>query len=819
MNAYLDQFRRVLESRGLIAPAEIIADGKIHRCDAEGKHGRDDGAYLLHLDGIPAGGVQNHRDGLGWQNWRADIGRRLTPAEEAAHRERVQAMQAQREQEEAQARQAAAARAAKLWERAHEASVDHPYLVRKGIGAHGLHQHDGALLVPVCDVNSGELASVQRIAPDGSKRFLPGGRTRGCAHLLGELPAAPAVLLVGEGYATAASLYEATGHPVACAFHAGNLAPVAGALRKRYPAARLVVCADDDCRTAGNPGMSAARQAAAAVGGVVAVPDFGPDRPEGASDFNDLAQAQGLEAVAACIDVALAAPLAPAFPAQPEGSQDWPELRELKQDLPNAPPFDAQAMLPKALADFVLDEADRLPCPPDYIAAPLLVALGSVIGARSALKPKRRDDWLVTPNLFGGVVGDPSSKKSPALSVPMRFLDRLEAKSAEALEAARGVYAAELAAFEAHESAVRAAMKKAASGKPDAEKMELAIYDLQALQKPEEPHQRRFKTNDGTIEKLGELLSKNPQGLLVFRDELTALLSSWEREGHETDRAFYLEGWNGTGSFSIDRITRGSVFVQNLCLSVFGGIQPELLARYLSAIANAQDNDGRVQRFQVLVYPEPVPWEWRDKYPVKGAREAVRDIFDRLTNFDPVADGATPADEFVKLPAFSFDDAAQELFIEWCHELHTTTIANEPHPMLRQHFGKYEKLFCAVALILHLAEGNIGNVKVESTLRAAAWCEYLAGHARRVYGLIESQRVSSAQLVARRIAEGKLQDGFTARELGRKQWAGIVTAADAEAALALLEEHGFVRAVESVTPTGRPTTAYIINPAAKRSAP
>jgi len=349
--------------------------------------------------------------------------------------------------------------------------------------------------------------------------------------------------------------------------------------------------------------------------------------------------------------------------------------------------------------------------------------------------------------------------------------------------------------------------------------MELAIYDLQALQKPEEPHQRRFKTNDGTIEKLGELLSKNPQGLLVFRDELTALLSSWEREGHETDRAFYLEGWNGTGSFSIDRITRGSVFVQNLCLSVFGGIQPELLARYLSAIANAQDNDGRVQRFQVLVYPEPVPWEWRDKYPVKGAREAVRDIFDRLTNFDPVADGATPADEFVKLPAFSFDDAAQELFIEWCHELHTTTIANEPHPMLRQHFGKYEKLFCAVALILHLAEGNIGNVKVESTLRAAAWCEYLAGHARRVYGLIESQRVSSAQLVARRIAEGKLQDGFTARELGRKQWAGIVTAADAEAALALLEEHGFVRAVESVTPTGRPTTAYIINPAAKRSAP
>jgi len=259
MTDYLEQFRRVLEARGLIPPSEIIADGRIHRCDAEGKHGRDDGSYLLHLDGVPAGGAQNHRDGLGWQNWRADIGRKLTPAEEAAHRERVAAMQAQRAQEEA-GRQAAAERAARLWAQAEEASDAHPYLVRKGIGAHGLRQHDGALLVPVRATDTGELASLQRIGADGGKRFLPGGRVRGCMHLLGELPDAPSVILVCEGYATAASLFEATGHPVATAFHCGNLAPVAEALRKRYPAARIVVCADDDAQTPGNPGLTAARQ-------------------------------------------------------------------------------------------------------------------------------------------------------------------------------------------------------------------------------------------------------------------------------------------------------------------------------------------------------------------------------------------------------------------------------------------------------------------------------------------------------------------------------------------------------------------------------
>ena len=93
----------------------------------------------------------------------------------------------------------------------------------------------------------------------------------------------------------------------------------------------------------------------------------------------------------------------------------WPQPKEIKTELPPAPPFDAKVLLPDTLANFVLDEADRMPCAPDYIAAALIVCLGSVIGARCAIKPKRRDDWIVTPNLFGGIVGDPSVKKSPAL--------------------------------------------------------------------------------------------------------------------------------------------------------------------------------------------------------------------------------------------------------------------------------------------------------------------------------------------------------------------------------------------------------------------
>lgn len=495
-----------------------------------------------------------------------------------------------------------------------------------------------------------------------------------------------------------------------------------------------------------------------------------------------------------------------------DAAQVWPQPTEIKADLPPAPPFDAPTLLPPVLRDFVLDEADCMPCSPDFVASALVCALGSVIGASCGIKPKRRDDWLVTPNLFGGVVGDPSSKKTPGINTALRFLDRLEARGAERHAAAMKVYEAELAAFEAWQSAIQSAMKKAAGGKGDGVKMEIAVADLQGLIPPDEPRQRRFKTNDGTVAKIGDILVRSPTGLMVFRDELVGLLASWEKEGNEGDRAFYLEGFNGTGSFNIDRIARGSLFIPTLCLSVFGGIQPDLLERYLSNIVNSMDNDDRIQRFQLLVYPDPVGWEWRDRYPVRGAREAVRDLFDHLADFDPVQDGATPGDDFVKLPYFQFDDGAQDVFIEWSTDLHLNRIAAEKEPLMRQHLAKFEKLFCSLALVLHLAEGRIGPVQEDTALRAAAWCGYLEGHARRIYAMAEVAKVSTARKLGRRLQERKLLDGFTARDVVRKGWSGLATSLHVEAALAVLEEHGWTLSSDNQENIGRPTTRYYINP-------
>ena len=233
-----------------------------------------------------------------------------TPAEIKA-KVQARAERDRREQEERDAAQReAAAEAGRIWAEASDAGAS-GYLSRKGVQGYGVrHAAGGWLLVPMRDA-AGELWNVQRIAPtkpsDGpEKLFLKGGRKSGLWHWCGDPANAPA-LLVGEGFATCASIHEATGRPVAVAFDAGNLPHVAQALRKAHPAALIVICADNDCETEAasghNPGREKAKAAADKVRGAMVWPDGLPD---GGSDFNDLAAHAGLDAVREHIEAAIA---------------------------------------------------------------------------------------------------------------------------------------------------------------------------------------------------------------------------------------------------------------------------------------------------------------------------------------------------------------------------------------------------------------------------------------------------------------------------------------------------------------------------------
>ena len=302
MNA-IQQFQDAIRSAGLTPPDVIEADGRLRRFASNGKRGDDAGWYLLHGDDIPAGIFGDWRTGF-TETWRADIGRTLTPAEEDAHRVKVDTMRRERETEQAKRKAEAQVRATAIWQAASIAPDDHAYLTRKAIKANGAKLHDGALVIPMRA--DGELHSLQFIRADGDKRFLTGGRVAGCYSSIGNTKGAEA-LCIAEGFATGASIHEATGYPVAVAFNAGNLLAVAKAMREKFPDLPLIMCADDDNRTEGNPGLTKAKEAARGVGGKLAIPDFGTDRPDGATDFNDLAGLLGAEAVKRAIANAPAA--------------------------------------------------------------------------------------------------------------------------------------------------------------------------------------------------------------------------------------------------------------------------------------------------------------------------------------------------------------------------------------------------------------------------------------------------------------------------------------------------------------------------------
>jgi putative DNA primase/helicase len=318
MNGYLEQFIDAIRAAGITPPEVIEADERIHRFDARDK-GDKAGWYVLHGDDIPVGTFGDWRTGLK-ETWQADIGRSLTQQEKADLRAKREAQEGQREAEEKRIQAEAAKRAADIWSKSKPAPADHLYLTNKGVKPYGLRVYNGRLVVPVRDGPA--LCSLQFIGPDSEKRFLAGGRKKGCYFSFGGNPDKAGVLCIAEGYATAASVHEATGYPLAVAFDAGNLKPVAETLRGKFPGARIILCADDDNRTEDNPGLTKATEAARAASGLLAVPSFGDDRPEKATDFNDLHQLKGLAAVRECIVSAQIPPIHEPIPTQENTPQN-----------------------------------------------------------------------------------------------------------------------------------------------------------------------------------------------------------------------------------------------------------------------------------------------------------------------------------------------------------------------------------------------------------------------------------------------------------------------------------------------------------------
>jgi hypothetical protein len=484
------------------------------------------------------------------------------------------------------------------------------------------------------------------------------------------------------------------------------------------------------------------------------------------------------------------------------GSTDSLEAEvKYPQQLPPAllpvPPLDSNH-LPDTLKDAAIDLADRLQCPIDYIVVAMLSAAGAVVGNKVGIFPYANDEsWEVYPALWGGIVGDPGSKKTPSLQHAHKPLHHLQSQADQKF--AQEMQVCEQAKMQYEDALSSWRKKKSVGPKPIP---------------PSEPKRERYLVHDTTYQALGVILSENPRGILALADELSGLLQSLDTPGQEAARGFFLTGWGGTAGYSFDRIGRGSITLERYCLSVFGGFQPDRIKAYVQFTQRGNSkNDGLLQRFQLLVWPDHFGnFNLVDRAPNQVAINRYYQAFFSLSNLqaNPIPSARLLINGSQLL---HFSAAAQQTFNTWYVQNENMLINGKLDSARQSHFAKYRSLVPALSLLFHLLDGHAGSVCEDCLSRSVMFSNYLKHHANRVYASVSGRDSAAVRLLAERLLDNQLSDGFTCRTLTLRGWSSLGTKEQAQDAIDALVEYGWL--TEAIASgAGRPTVKYSLNPTA-----
>lgn len=719
-----NDFRDAIRAAGL-NPPDVIEPGRWHRFPGYGKaKGNTAGWCRLFADGM--GGVFGDYSTELSEQWQARRERPISFVEREAYREQVKRAQAERDAERQRMQADAASKAAERWKQAHPAPDNHPYLARKGIKPNGTLIAGATLLVPMRDA-SGKLWNLQRIPPDNTeKRFLYGGRVTGCYYGIGKPNGA---ICIVEGFATGASVHEAIGEAVAVAFTAGNLEAVARELRAKYPDARLVLCADDDYRTPGNPGVTEATKAARAVGGFVAVPDFGMERPDDATDFNDLHQLHGAVAVKRAI--ANAAPPSASEAANEATNaprpEEWPAPQPLTTDEGAAPyPLDE---LPDGIRQAVAEAVDFVQCPPALAACSALSALSL---AGQSLADVRRAEGLSGPiSLYLLAIADSGERKTTCDRV---FLDGIREWEAEREEATRSDVAASRAAiavWEEKKAGIRARIKQDAAGRKKSgdgdDDDDERLADLER-HRPKPFRVPRLIHADATPEALAWGLANGYPFGGVMSSEAGIVFGGhgMGRESVMRNLALLNALWDGISHRVERRAVDGSFTIEGARLTMGLAAQPETVRQFMEATKGLARGNGFAARFLIAA---PATTQGTRLFKPSGNRAALFRFGARLRELLGMA--TVPSDgERLALPMLEFSADAFEAWRAFHDDVERELRAGGEMAEVKDVASKAADNAARMAALFHLyAHGLGGRISADSIASAAkvvSWHLYQA---------------------------------------------------------------------------------------------
>lgn len=554
-------------------------------------------------------------------------------------------IRSQREREERERHETGTRRALQRWESAFELDVAHPYLIRKGIAelfdGFPIIKSEGAnLLVPVFDA-AGDLQSVQAIPPGNGalKLFAKDAPTGGGRFNIG---IGMGRTIVCEGFATGASLWAAQSDQICIAFSADNMERVA---REISAAGVFVVLAADQDKRERFTNLAQELDCAVVVAS-------GPDK---GWDFNDEHCAKGVDAVRAQIDAALEAFATRKVRAQAEQEREEGPLDLWKK---TAAPAFPESLLPPLLARFAKTRAEMIGCDPSGIAMAALAACGTVIRDTIQLRMKKHDQgWKEQARLWVMLVGDPSRKKTPILRAATKRVGDMDALM-----------------MADYQRAHRDWIEDGSNGTP--------------------PVPQRLRISDITMEAAAEVCAANPDGILAVQDELSGWFGGIEKysggKGGAKDRSFWLQAFNG-GHYATDRIGRKAAFVENLSISIVGGVQPDPIRRIMS---DASD-DGLMQRFFPIMLSDPFPGKDVEMPDVAAEYDG---LIDRLHALQP------PQNFLGDVPLV-FSEEAQALRSELeLQHLDMVASMETVNRKIASHVGKYDGLFGRLCVIFHCIE-------------------------------------------------------------------------------------------------------------------
>ena len=721
----MEHFRTVMRDAGLQPPEVIEPDGTLHRFSTNGNARDTAGWYVFYGDGIPAGAFGDWRTGRS-ESWHAEIGRTLSATETEALRTRIEAARRLRDEERARQRADAAIRARTLWDSAHDAPLDHSYLIRKQVQPHGAREHDGALVLPV--IVDGHICSLQFIHADGSKRFLNGGRVKGGYFGLGNFETPGAVIYIAEGFATSATVHEATAAPVAVAFAANNLGAIATSIRKAYPDTALVICADDDAETPGNPGVTHAHEAAR--GAAVAVPKHRNGDQATSLDFNDMAAALGLEAVADVLDAAAseARALHPVAANGQGGGDDW------NMPLPLGIPVASELYPSDALPDVVRGAVEEVQA---FTQAPLALVACSALGALSltgqAYVDVKRAEGLTGPtSLFLLTIADSGERKSTCDKFFTEPIHDYERQQSEAAQPACADYRAALAAWESSQTGIKDDIRQRAKKGHTVETQHQELRRLEG-DKPVPPRVPRLLRLDETPENLAWVLAREWPAAGVMSAEAGIVFGAHAMGKDSIMRNLALLNilWDG-GTLAIGRRTTESFTVQGARFTVALQVQEATLRSFVERSGGLARGTGFLARF-LLAWPESTqgqrlfveaPTAWPG---LSAFRQRVAGLLEKTAPID--AHGALSP---VVLP---LDPEAKQAWVRFHDEVERQLCTGGELSEVRDVASKAADNAARLAALFHAVElgpgDAVGPKTLENAARIVAWH---VNEARRVFG-------------------------------------------------------------------------------------